>query len=49
MGKYIIAFGRAWVCTLQAYNEIQAILISIYSAKVKGDGNGLHGKDLSSD
>jgi len=33
--KYIIAFGEAWVCTPQAYKEIQAILLSIYGSKSK--------------
>lgn len=32
MTKHIIAFGRAWVCTPQAYKEIQEILLSIYGS-----------------
>ena len=35
MTKYIIAYGRAWVCTDHAYKEIQEILLSIYGPKVK--------------
>lgn len=35
MTKYIIAFGRAWMCTDQAYKEIQEILLSIYGPKSK--------------
>ena len=35
MGKYIIAFGRAWACTNHAYKEIQEILLSIYGPKTK--------------
>ncbi len=35
MGKYIIAFGRAWMCTDQAYKEIQEILLSIYGPTPK--------------
>ena len=35
MSKYIIAFGRAWVVTPQAYKEIQETLHSIYGPKSK--------------
>jgi hypothetical protein len=33
MSKYIMAFGRAWICTDKAYKEIQEILKSIYGVK----------------
>ena len=39
MTKYILAFGRAWVCTPKAYKEIQEILLSIYGPKKKGKVN----------
>ena len=37
MTKYIIAFGRAWIVTPQAYKEIQEILLSIYGTKSESD------------